>query len=113
METYYGILYFSRLLLYMNSALNPILYNAISSKFRGSVVRLLRCTGVRMLTRQITKGTTTTSSTATTGGSVKNQGFFHHHQRNSGKREASQRQLRVSVNSGTLFGERGPKPEEV
>ncbi|KFM80433.1 Orexin receptor type 2, partial [Stegodyphus mimosarum] len=72
METYYNLLYFCRLLLYMNSALNPILYNVISSKFRSSVIRLLRCSHVRsrLLTRQVTKGTTT-SSTATTSGSVK------------------------------------------
>ncbi|GIY50224.1 thyrotropin-releasing hormone receptor [Caerostris darwini] len=92
METYYSLLYFCRLLCYMNAALNPILYNAISSKFRNSAIRLLRCSGVRgRLTRQITKGTTT-SSTATTSGSVKQQ-------------------LRVSVN--TSVWNAGPKPEDV
>lgn len=33
-ETYYNILYFSRTMLYLNSAVNPILYNLMSSKFR-------------------------------------------------------------------------------
>lgn len=33
-EGYYSILYFCRIMLYINSALNPILYNLMSSKFR-------------------------------------------------------------------------------
>lgn len=33
-DGYYGVLYFSRIMLYLNSALNPILYNLMSSKFR-------------------------------------------------------------------------------
>ncbi|GFS79767.1 g_PROTEIN_RECEP_F1_2 domain-containing protein [Nephila pilipes] len=107
METYYNILYFCRLLVYMNAALNPILYNAISSKFRGSVIRLLRCSNMRSrLTRQITKGTTT-SSTATTSGSVKKDTLLSH--------QHSNRQLRVTVNSNSLWNTsgRGPKPENV
>ncbi|XP_015910931.1 QRFP-like peptide receptor [Parasteatoda tepidariorum] len=107
METFYSLLYFCRLLLYMNSAINPILYNAISSKFRSCVMRLLRCSNVRsrLLSRQITKGTTT-SSTATTSGSVKKDGTLLQH---------SSRQLRVTVNSncGWNAGEKVPKPESV
>ncbi|XP_023222988.1 growth hormone secretagogue receptor type 1-like [Centruroides sculpturatus] len=41
MEAYYCLLYFCRLMLYTNSALNPILYNVISSKFRESFLRLI------------------------------------------------------------------------
>lgn len=33
-ERYYNILYFCRIMLYLNSAVNPILYNLMSSKFR-------------------------------------------------------------------------------
>lgn len=33
-EKYYNILYFCRIMVYLNSAVNPILYNLMSSKFR-------------------------------------------------------------------------------
>lgn len=41
MEAYNCLLYFCRLMLYTNSALNPILYNVISSKFRESFLKLI------------------------------------------------------------------------
>lgn len=34
LENYYNVLYFCRVMLYLNSAVNPILYNLMSSKFR-------------------------------------------------------------------------------
>ncbi|RZF35190.1 hypothetical protein LSTR_LSTR014933 [Laodelphax striatellus] len=63
-ETYYNILYFSRIMLYINSAMNPILYNLMSSKFREGFKRLLgiKCRG-DILDR---KGTLTTTTTTTT-----------------------------------------------
>lgn len=39
-EGYYSILYFSRVMLYLNSAVNPILYNLMSTKFREGFLRL-------------------------------------------------------------------------
>ncbi|XP_046805822.1 thyrotropin-releasing hormone receptor [Lucilia cuprina] len=41
LEGYYNILYFCRIMLYLNSALNPILYNLMSSKFRSGFWRLI------------------------------------------------------------------------
>ncbi|XP_073819499.1 ecdysis triggering hormone receptor isoform X2 [Musca autumnalis] len=41
LEGYYNVLYFCRIMLYLNSALNPILYNLMSSKFRIGFWRLL------------------------------------------------------------------------
>lgn len=38
MERYYNILYFCRIMVYLNSAVNPILYNLMSSKFRTGFV---------------------------------------------------------------------------
>lgn len=62
-ENFYLLLFFCRIMLYINSALNPILYNLMSSKFRDGFRRLcgLRrgpCTD-RHLGR---KGTVTTTS---------------------------------------------------
>ena len=44
-ETYFNLLYFCRLMLYINSAINPILYNIMSSKFRDGFKRAFRCMG--------------------------------------------------------------------
>ena len=41
LEGYYNVLYFCRIMLYLNSALNPILYNLMSSKFRNGFWRLI------------------------------------------------------------------------
>ncbi|XP_013773952.1 growth hormone secretagogue receptor type 1-like [Limulus polyphemus] len=59
MEGYYVLLYFCRVMHYLNSAINPILYNVISSNFREAFVRLLQCAASRHLLRQ---GTLTTTS---------------------------------------------------
>ena len=40
-EGYLNVLYFSRVMLYLNSALNPICYSLLSTKFRGSFRRAL------------------------------------------------------------------------
>lgn len=80
METYYVYLYTSRVMLYLNSALNPLLYNLISSKFRNAFVQILCCRSIsgvnRMLVRQSTFNTTTTTMSLT-GVSGLN-GFLNH-----------------------------------
>lgn len=43
LESYYNVLYFSRIMLYLNSAINPILYNLMSSKFRSGFKRVYCC----------------------------------------------------------------------
>lgn len=45
METYYNITYFSRILIYLHSAINPIAYNLISTKFRRAFMSILLCRG--------------------------------------------------------------------
>lgn len=64
-EGYYSLLYFTRILLYTNSALNPILYNLMSSKFREGFLKLLGCKSVmrRKLFVGTRKGTFHTTST--------------------------------------------------
>lgn len=42
-EAYYNLLYFCRIMLYLNSAINPILYNLMSSKFRKGFKKLFYC----------------------------------------------------------------------
>lgn len=43
MEAFYNLLYFCRIMLYLNSAINPILYNLMSSKFRKGFKKLFYC----------------------------------------------------------------------
>lgn len=40
LDTYFNILYFSRIMFYLNSAVNPILYNLMSSRFRMGFLKL-------------------------------------------------------------------------
>lgn len=64
-DGYYSLLYFCRIMLFLNSAMNPILYNLMSSKFREGFLRLLGCksgVGKKLLTGT-RKGTFHTTST--------------------------------------------------
>ena len=51
METYYILLFVCRILLYVNSSVNPILYNVISSKFRTAFCRVLKLNPYRFTRR--------------------------------------------------------------
>ncbi|XP_055381395.1 thyrotropin-releasing hormone receptor-like [Condylostylus longicornis] len=66
-ENFYNILYFCRILLYINSAMNPILYNLMSTKFRHGFLRLLGCSrfikNKRLSSLADRKGTFHTGST--------------------------------------------------
>lgn len=52
---YYSLLYFCRIMLYLNSAMNPILYNLMSTKFRKGFGRLCHDVG-QMLWQLLTLG---------------------------------------------------------
>ncbi|KAG5883583.1 hypothetical protein JTB14_014499 [Gonioctena quinquepunctata] len=67
-ENYYYILYFSRIMFHINSAVNPILYNIMSSKFRGGFFKLCGAKSLRNRCKkkpEITRKSTTSSSTHT------------------------------------------------
>lgn len=76
-ETWYNLLYFSRIMLYINSAINPILYNLMSSKFRIGFCKVCICykrsseTQNRRVHRTATNGSTTSSSLTRTTNSLK------------------------------------------
>lgn len=67
LENYYNLLYFSRIMFHINSAINPILYNVMSSKFRGGFLRLcgLRVFRRRLRKMDISRKSTHSSSTTT------------------------------------------------
>ncbi|XP_039962092.1 uncharacterized protein LOC120775783 [Bactrocera tryoni] len=65
-DGYYGVLYFCRIMLYLNSALNPILYNLMSSKFRTGFWRLIISCCNKHRKHQIGRGNRRTTATTTT-----------------------------------------------
>ncbi|XP_041452309.1 tachykinin-like peptides receptor 86C [Drosophila obscura] len=93
---YYNLLYFSRFMLYLNSAMNPILYNLMSSKFRGGFWRLLlTCLGQRP--------------------SHHHHRHHHHHQRQhatagGSMRNTSRRQANDADEGATLAGGASTRP---
>lgn len=66
METYYCILFTCRILLYVNSSANPILYNLISSKFRAGFCRVLRFNGRFIFSRRSCEHSVLSDKTSTT-----------------------------------------------
>lgn len=52
-EGYYILLYFCRVMLYLNSAINPILYNLMSSKFREGFIKLLKINKLMRYSRNL------------------------------------------------------------
>lgn len=74
-EFFYNLLYFSRIMLYLNSAINPILYNLMSSKFRKGFRKLWcsccwcfyhRCHRLKCPKSTANNAATTTTTTTTT-----------------------------------------------
>lgn len=58
--SYFNLLFSFRMMLYVNSAVNPILYNVISSKFREAFIRQIRCRSRAMSRRNTTSITSST-----------------------------------------------------
>lgn len=74
---YYNLLFFCRIMLYLNSAINPILYNLMSSKFRDGFMRLCgvkRCK--KSLGRKGTFNTTTSTTTCSSNNRMSPEGFW-------------------------------------
>lgn len=67
-EAYQNFVYFSRIMIYINSALNPILYNIMSSKFRNGFLRL--CNRNRKHTFKRTGTFITNTTTNSTNASI-------------------------------------------
>ncbi|XP_057328495.1 growth hormone secretagogue receptor type 1-like isoform X1 [Microplitis mediator] len=76
-DGYFILLYISRVMLYLNSAINPILYNLMSTKFREGFLRLCG------LSRKQSKDIPTSGRTGTTTSS--NHSDFWRRQSNSSK----------------------------
>lgn len=74
-KNFYLLLFFSRIMVYVNSALNPILYNLMSSKFRDGFRRLCGLRRGPWTDRHLgRKGTVTTTSAHAGGGTTTTTG---------------------------------------
>ncbi|CAH1976264.1 unnamed protein product [Acanthoscelides obtectus] len=69
-DKYYNILYFCRIMVYLNSAVNPILYNLMSSKFRHGFVICSHTK--RRLFKRDRNGTCSTTTTTTRSSTMRN-----------------------------------------
>lgn len=64
LEGYLNLLYFARVMLYVNSAVNPICYNLVSTKFRDAFRKVFGCGQPRRHSLYRTNTFTTTTSYA-------------------------------------------------
>lgn len=85
-ESFYNILYFSRIMFHINSAINPILYNIMSSKFRGGFLKLC---GMKTLRKKYKdrkeinrKNTFNTTSSTNTSSQHTNESFWNRYSSN-------------------------------
>ncbi|CAO1434753.1 unnamed protein product [Diamesa serratosioi] len=72
-DTYYSTLYFCRIMCYLNSAINPILYNLMSSKFRRGFLKICVYNITKEKKRIPTFNTITTNSSYIAASSSTNQ----------------------------------------
>lgn len=122
LENYYNLLYFSRIMFHINSAINPILYNVMSSKFRGGFLRLC---GLRVFRRklrrktEISRKSTHSSSTTHTSSQHTSESTVNRYSTNI-RRAEQQQQQRVIKESyvriplqivGGIAGEQIPNEE--
>lgn len=80
-EGYYSLLYFCRVMLYLNSAINPILYNLMSTKFREGFLRLCGLGPARRRKKK-TSDRTGTYTTGSTNCSSNHSDFWRRHSSN-------------------------------
>ncbi|XP_017887711.1 growth hormone secretagogue receptor type 1-like isoform X2 [Ceratina calcarata] len=80
-ETYFSLLYFCRVMLYLNSAINPLLYNMMSTKFREGFLRLCGL-GPNRRKKKKTSEKTGTYNTGSTNCSSNHSDFWRRHSSN-------------------------------
>lgn len=83
METYYNLTYFSRILIYLHSAINPIAYNLISTKFRRAFISILFCRGSSSRRHFTTEHQVVRQYQCKDAGEQQQQHHHHHQQKRS------------------------------
>ncbi|CAK9803025.1 Growth hormone secretagogue receptor type 1 [Anthophora plagiata] len=94
-ESYYTLLYICRVMLYLNSAINPILYNLMSTKFREGFLRLCGL-GPNRRKKKKTSEKTGTYNTGSTNCSSNHSDFWRRHSSNKSS------SVKVPCNNATV-----------
>ena len=88
-EGYFSLIYFCRVMLYLNSAINPILYNLMSTKFREGFLRLCGLSRTKVKRKKESSGRTGTFTTGSTTGSSNQSDYW--------RRQSSNKSCNVKV----------------
>ncbi|XP_044002534.1 growth hormone secretagogue receptor type 1 [Aphidius gifuensis] len=99
-EWYFCLLYISRNMFYLNSAINPILYNLMSTKFRGGFLRLCGFSTIRE------RDTPTSGRTKTTTSNNSNNSSDWRRQSSNKSCSVKGSEIRYSTNGANEKGER-------
>lgn len=77
-ELYYNLLYFCRIMIYLNSAINPILYNIMSSKFRNGFLKLcgVKVKRKKRFSYSSSRKNASNTTSSTNNGSHNNDSFW-------------------------------------
>ncbi|XP_015606721.1 growth hormone secretagogue receptor type 1 isoform X1 [Cephus cinctus] len=110
-NTHYCLLYFCRTMVYLNSAINPILYNLMSTKFREGFLRLC---GLGNTKRKKSYGRTGTYTTGSTNCSTNQSDFWRRSSSNKScsmklPNVPSEKQLKLSLLTavtGSIIGKK-------
>ncbi|XP_076248202.1 ecdysis triggering hormone receptor isoform X2 [Calliopsis andreniformis] len=118
-EGYYKLLYFCRVMLYLNSAINPILYNLMSTKFREGFLRLCGL-GPNRRKNKKSSDRTGTYTTGSTNCSSNHSDFWRRHSSNkssnakvpSGNSSTDGKQVKLPLQTAIVAGSIAGRKQE-
>ncbi|XP_043525149.1 growth hormone secretagogue receptor type 1 isoform X2 [Frieseomelitta varia] len=117
-ERYFTLLYFCRVMFYLNSAINPILYNLMSTKFREGFLRLCGL-GPHRKKKKKTSEKTGTCTTGSTNCSSNHSDFWRRHSSNKSSsvktpsnNAAAEKQVKVPLQTTVVSGSVARKKQE-
>ncbi|XP_017764895.1 PREDICTED: growth hormone secretagogue receptor type 1 [Eufriesea mexicana] len=117
-ECYFTLLYFCRVMLYLNSAINPILYNLMSTKFREGFLRLCGL-GPNKRKKKKTSEKTGTYTTGSTNCSSNHSDFWRRHSSNKSSsvkvpcnNVSAEKQMKVPLQTTVVSGRIVKKKQE-
>ncbi|XP_033197579.2 ecdysis triggering hormone receptor isoform X1 [Bombus vancouverensis nearcticus] len=117
-ERYFTLLYFCRVMFYLNSAINPILYNLMSTKFREGFLRVCGL-GPNRKKKKKTSDKTGTYTTGSTNCSSNQSDFWRRHSSNKSNsvkapcnNTTAEKQVKVPLQTTVVSGSIVRKKQE-
>ncbi|XP_012148315.1 ecdysis triggering hormone receptor isoform X2 [Megachile rotundata] len=118
-EGYFTLLYFCRVMLYLNSAINPILYNLMSTKFREGFLRLCGLGPNRRKKKKTSADKTGTYTTGSTNYSSNHSDFWRRQSSNksssmkvTGSNSSAEKQIKLPLQTAVVSGNIVRKKQE-